>query len=509
MAATYPEAGQRRLVTASVTISTLMVTLDGTIANIALPHIQSSVSASPEQVIWVLTSYLVATAIATPLSGWLAQRYGRKRVMMISIAGFTLASAGCGAATGLYELVLYRLIQGLCGAGLVPLSQATLLDINPPERHGQAMSTFGVGSLIGPVIGPVIGGWLTDVLNWRWIFLINVPLGLLAAIGLSLYSGERRTGGTPKFDMMGFLFLSLFLGSFQLMLDRGQQLDWFSSTEICLEAGAAAMFAYLTVVHLLTVEDGFIRPELFKDRNFALGCIIGGLLGVLVYAAAPIVTIMTQQLFGYPVITAGLISAPRGIGAIVTMALAGRLLGRVDARLVVIVGLLLSAYGVRMIYGLTLDADASAVTMSNFVQGAGSGMLFVALSFMVFNTIKPQLRNEGAAMYSLIRSLGAAMGISMMQTLLIRSTATAESRLVEGVRPDNPVLDLRMPDLDFDAPASVGRLAEEVYRQATMIGYIDIYWLLFVSTLCMIPLALMLKSPRPGAVGDQPLPALD
>ncbi|CAN5234636.1 DHA2 family efflux MFS transporter permease subunit [soil metagenome] len=504
-ASQYPEPTTRRFIAASSILCTVMYALDGTIANVALPHMQATVSASQEQIVWVLTSFLIATAIATPLSGWLADRFGRKRIMLMSVAGFTLASIACGLAVNLEELVLFRIVQGLSGAALVPLAQSTLLDINPPDRHGQAMALYGIGSMVGPIAGPTLGGYITDTLDWRWIFFINVPVGIVAFVGLSTFMSEAKAKNQPRFDFMGFACLSLFIGSFQLMLDRGQGQDWFNSIEICIEAAVAALFGYWTVVHMFTARNPFVRPGVFRDRNFATGMFIAMQLGLLVYGVAALLAPMLQQLMGYPVMLAGLVPMPRGIGTMVAMFGVGRLTGRVDPRLLVFFGLLLSAGAMYWMADMTLEMDNRIIVLAGFVQGLGSGLIFVPVTTLMFSTLAPRFRNEGAAMSALARSLGAAIGISILQTLIIRNTATVQSRLVEGVRPDNPVLGLHSPDFDFALPTDVARMMGQVVRQATMVAYTDAFWFLFVVTMALTPLLLLMR-PLRQASGEAPAP---
>jgi DHA2 family multidrug resistance protein len=501
----YPDPTTRGFIAASTILCTIMYALDGTIANVALPHMQATVSASQEQIVWVLTSFLIATAIATPLSGWLADRFGRKRIMLMSIAGFTMASIACGLSANLEELVFFRIIQGLSGAGLVPLAQASLLDINPPERHGQAMALYGMGSILGPIAGPTLGGWITDTLDWRWIFFINVPVGIVAFIGLTTFMSEAKAKHMQRFDFMGFACLSLFIGAFQLMLDRGQGQDWFNSTEICIEAAVAALFGYWTLVHMFTARHPFVRPGVFADRNFATGMFIAIQLGVLIYGVAALLAPMLQQLMGYPVMLAGLVTMPRGIGTMVSMFAVGRVIGRVDARFLVLLGLLLSAVSMYWMADMTLEMDNRIVLGAGFVQGLGAGLIFVPVTTLMFSTLQPRFRNEGAAMSALARSLGAALGISILQTLTIRNTATVQSRLVEGVRPDNPWLAWRLPDFDFSVPSQVAGELGQVVRQATMVAYADSFWLLFVVTLAMVPL-LFLMRPMRQASGEAPMP---
>ncbi|MDR6512201.1 DHA2 family multidrug resistance protein [Novosphingobium capsulatum] len=502
MTAGYPPAGVRRMVTASVMAATVMNSLDSTIANVALPHIQGSVSASADEITWVLTSYIVAAAICTPLTGWLAGRFGRRRLMLWSIVGFTIASGLCGMATNLTEIVGFRLLQGVFGAALVPMSQAILLDINPPERHGPAMSVWSMGAVLGPIVGPALGGWLTDNLTWRWVFFINLPIGALAFAGLSLFLRESPQRAQTRLDLFGFAMLGLAVGSLQLMLDRGQTKDWFSATEIVVEAMLALLLAYLFVVHILTARRPFIDLALFANRNFTLGSIFGFFLGVLVFSVLALLPPMLEGLMHYPVVLTGLVTAPRGVGSLIAMMLAGRLIKRVDARLLILIGFILSAWSMYRMSAFSLGMDESLMIWSGFIQGLGTGMIFVPLSTITFATLDPRFRNEGAAMFTLIRNIGSAIGISVLQAMTVRNTATVHARLVEGVRPDNPVLAWTAPGLDFHAPDQVARINAAITNQAAMVGYIDAFWALFLVTLLAIPLLLFLRGPRRSRDGD-------
>ena len=380
MTPAYPAPATRRFITASVMAATVMNSLDSTIANVALPHMQGSVSASQDQITWVLTSYIVAAAIMTPLTGWLAGRFGRKRLMLWSIVGFTIASGLCGIATSLGELVGFRLLQGVFGAALVPMSQAILLDINPPERHGPAMSIWGMGAILGPIIGPALGGWLTDNLTWRWVFYINLPIGILAFIGLSAFLSETKNAERIRLDLFGFAMLALGIASLQLMLDRGQQLDWFSSLEICIEGAATLFFFYLFLVHTLTARRPFIDLALFKDRNFVTGSVLGFFLGVLIFSVLALLPPMLEELMGYPVVLTGLVTAPRGFGTMISMIVVGQLIRRIDARLLILAGLMLAAWSTYLMAGFSLGMDDRLVLTTGFVQGLGTGLIFVPLT---------------------------------------------------------------------------------------------------------------------------------
>ncbi len=505
MNADYPAPATRRFITVSVMAATVMNSLDSTIANVALPHIQGSVSASADEITWVLTSYIVAAAIFTPLTGWLAGYFGRKRLMRWSIIGFTIASGLCGIANNLGEIVGFRLLQGIFGAALVPMSQAILLDINPPEKQGPAMATWTMGAILGPIVGPALGGWLTDNLTWRWVFFINLPIGMLAFLGLSIFLSETKAAERTRLDLFGFAMLGLAIGALQLMLDRGQTKDWFSSLEICIEGACILFFGYLFVVHTLTTRKPFIDLALFADRNFTVSSIMGFFMGVLIFSVLALLPPLLENLMGYPVVLTGLVTAPRGVGSLITMTLAGRLMKRFDLRSLIFVGFLLCAYSVYRMASFSLGMDQSIVISSGFIQGLGTGLIFVPLSTMAFGTLNPKYRNEGAAMFTLIRNIGSAIGISVLQVMSIRNTAIVHSRLVEGVRPDNPVLAKASPGFDFTLPAQVARMNAEITRQASMVGYIDAFWFLFILTLAAIPMLLLMRTPRKSAADDLPL----
>lgn len=503
---TYPDPARRTLITVSTMMAAVLVTLDSTIANVALPHIQSSVAASPEQILWVVTSYVIAGAIGTPLSGWLATRFGRKPVMVISVGLFTLTSVACGLATDITGLVAFRFLQGMAGASMVPLSQATLLDINPPARHGRAMALYGMGSMVGGIIGPALGGWLTDWLSWRAVFLINVPFGSLACLGMYLFLPNSPKQASARFDLFGFAALSIFLASLQLMVDRGQQVDWFDSAEICIEATFMAAFGYVFLVHIFTTRSPFIKPALFKDRNLLVGSVISMVLGVLVFGAMPLIGIMLQQLLGYPVMLAGLVQAPRGLATMCSMIIAGRLMGKVDTRFLLMAGMISTGAGYFMMAHLSLEADKIDIVLTGTMLAVGSGLIFVPLSTIVFSTLDPALRNEGAAVFALVRNIGSSVGISLLQVMTLRNAATVQSRLGEGVRPDNPFLALGLPEFDFAAPLAVSGMHGEIARQAMMVSYVDSFWLLFLMSLALLPIILLMRGPRRAPKGKSGQP---
>jgi DHA2 family multidrug resistance protein len=494
-----PNATTRLFITLSVMAATLMNSLDTTIANVALPHIQGSVSASPDQITWVLTSYIVAAAIVLPLTGWIAGRFGRKRLMLVSILGFTIASGLCGIASSLGEIVGFRLLQGVLGAALLPMSQAILLDINPPEKQGQAMAVWTLGAIMGPIVGPVLGGWLTDNLSWRWVFYINLPVGVLAFTGLFFFLAETRSADRVKLDLFGFAALGLALGSLQLLLDRGQTLDWFSSTEICVEAASLAAFLYLFIVQTLTARRPFVDPALFADRNFLFCCLIGFFVGVLTLGVLSILPQVLEGPMGYSVVGTGLVMAPFGIGTLVSIMAVGRVANRVDGRLLMFAGLIMVSIATSRLSGMSLQMDNSVVLVAGFIQGIGVGLVFVPLSTLAFATLAPRFRNDGAAMFTLIRNLGQSVGISVLQVLSYRNTETVNARLVEGLRPDNPAVAAMPSYFSLVDPTGVAALSAEVGRQALMVSYTDGFWLLSVLTLGATVLILLMRAPPRGA----------
>ena len=475
-------------------LATVMQVLDMTIANVALPHMQGNLSATQEQIAWVLTSYIVAAAIMTPPTGYLAARFGRKRLFAGIVIGFTLSSMLCGAATSLYELVGFRFLQGMFGAGLVPLSQATLLDTYPRERHGSAMALWGIGVMVGPILGPTLGGYLTEYYSWRWIFYINVPFGLMALAGILAFLPESsREGGRP-FDVFGFALLSISIGAMQLMLDRGQSQDWFDAAEIMMEAAAAGLFLYLFLVHMFTARHPFLEPGLFKDRNFAVGLLIMFTISIILLSTMTLLPPFLQNLMGYPVITTGFVLAPRGVGTMTAMFLVGALSTRLDGRLMVLAGLGLTSLSLWQMSGFNLDVSTWTIIYTGIIQGFGLGLVFVPLSTITFSTLAPHYRNEGTAMFSLMRNLGSSIGVSIMVTLLARMTQANHSILAAHLTPFNQALS--SGNWRIDSVQSLAALNGEVTRQAAAIAYLDDFRLMMIIMLLVIPLLVLLRNPR-------------
>jgi DHA2 family multidrug resistance protein len=482
---------RRTLISLSLTAATLMQTLDNTIANVALPRMQGSFSATQDQMAWVLTSYIIASAIMIPLSGWLAGRIGRKRVFLFSVAGFTIASMLCGLAQSLPQIVLARVLQGVSGAALVPLSQAALLDITPPAHQARAMSMWAMATSLGPIMGPALGGWLTENYNWRWVFFINVPIGILAFLGMAS-SLPTTTIRKSRFDFFGFTALSVGLGALQLMLDRGQIKDWFGSTEIWIEAAITLLAFYLFVVHMLTTTgQRFINPALFKDRNFVAGSVVFFVVGVVMFATLALLPTMLENLMNYPVWTTGLVTAPRGVGSVLALLVIPRLMSNFDPRLIVGAGFALTAIAAWQMTGFDLQMGTSTIIWSGFAQGVGVSLVFLPVASLAFATLTPALRNEGTSVFSLMRNVGSSIGISIVVTLLTRNTQIVHASLAGHVSYYNPA----MHAITVASPTArtLTELNATVTQQAAMIAYNDDFHMMLVLSLAAIPLVLLFR----------------
>jgi DHA2 family multidrug resistance protein len=486
----------RAAITACVILAVVMQALDTTIANVALPYIQGSVSASADQINWVLTSYIVAAAIMTPPSGFLANRFGRKRVLMVAIAGFVAASVLCGIAQSLVEIVAFRLLQGFFGAALVPIAQSILLDIYTPEERGSAMALFGVSVMVGPVLGPVIGGYLTDQFSWRWVFYINVPIGLIAFAGMSAFMRETKVSSAAKMDWLGFGSLSLAIAALQVFLDRGAQLDWFSSFEILIEATVCVSAFYIFLVHTFTATRSFVNPALFLDRNFSVGMLFIFIVGITYLASMALMTPYLQTLMGYPVVTAGLVMGPRGLGTMACMFIVGRMIGKVDTRLLLMTGLLLTAWAMYDMTGWNPNVSQWTIAVTGFIQGAGLGFLFVPLTTVTFATLAPEQRADGTGLYNLSRNVGSSVGISVVSYLLIRNDQINHATIASHVTGFNRAFGQGAILHAFSPWTAAGRAAldQVVQVQASIISYIDDFKLMMILSLAAVPLVLLLRS---------------
>jgi len=495
---------RRSMLTVCAMTATIMQALDSTIANVALPYMQGSLSASLDQVNWVLTSYIVAAAIMTAPIGWLADRFGRKRLFIVCVGGFTVASVLCGSAQNIEQMVLFRGLQGSFGAALVPLSQAVMLDAYTLAERGSAMAIWGIGVMIGPIMGPTLGGWLTDQYSWHWVFLINLPIGIVTVIGLVIFMDAPPTEKGRRFDWFGFVSLAAGIGALQIMLDRGEQVGWFSSTEIVAELVVSIVGFYFFFAHSLTTDNPFVRFEVFRDRNFVTGLVFMAFIGVALFGTLVLVSPFMQNNIGYPVTTAGWLLGTRGIGTLLSMMVISRLLRLIEARWLLLVGLTLMAGTLYQMELFTEQTSAMTIAVTSVIQGFSIGLLFVPLSTVAFLTLRSELRTEGTAMLTLIRNIFSSIGISVMIAQLTNTTTVMHARIVENVTPFNDAL--RMPDvtptLDMATEAGKALLDLVVTQQAAIIAYANDYRMLLVLSVAAMPLVLLVGSSkavqRPG-----------
>lgn len=495
------ESGNYPLMIVGVMAASLLQILDTTIANVALPHMQSSLGATVDTVTWVLTSYIIASAVALPLTGWLADRIGARLLFIGSLAGFILASMLCGIAQNLEEMVAFRALQGVAGAFIAPLSQSFMLDATRPSRHPQIMAVWGMGIMIGPILGPILGGWLTETANWRWVFFVNLPVGL-ASLAILIAYLPKRPKRERRFDLTGFMLLAVALAAFQLLLDRGQQEDWLASGEIWIYLLLTLSATWMVVIHFATAKAPMFERKLFADRNFAIALAFMIVIGIVMFAVMALLPPMLQNLFGYGVIDTGIVLMPRGVGILVSMQISGLLMRRgVDARPVVASGFLICAVSLWQMAHWSLEVDAMHVIVSGLLQGLGMGLVFIPLQVSAFATLSPALRTDGSSLLNLFRSLGASAGIACMTVLLARNIQTAHADLGANITAATGSL------VDFSATERFQVLGDtamtlmdaEVNRQAAMIAYVDDFWLMMWITLAAAPLALLMrKNARPA-----------
>ena len=489
-----PDVPHRGLITLSIMLATIMQVLDTTIANVALPSMTGDLGAGQDTITWVLTSYIVAAAIMTPATGWLSDRFGKREVFLISIIGFVATSLACGMAWSLPSMVLFRLLQGLFGAAIVPLSQTFLLDINPPERTGQAMAMWGAGIMVGPIIGPTLGGWLTESYNWRWVFLVNLPVGALALAGCIAYL-PKSTLRQRRFDFFGFAMLSLGIGALQLMLDRGGELDWFAASEIWIYAFLFLSGMWVFVLHIGGSAKPFLDPRMFRDRNFVTGLIFIFVIGIILLASLALLPPMLARIFDYPTITIGMVMAPRGVGTMISMLIVGRLVRLIDARLLVSAGLLLTSLSLWIMMGFSPQMDSQLIVTSGIVQGLGLGLVFVPLSTVAFSTIAVEFRADATSLFSLVRNIGSSIGISVVTVVLSRNAQINHMAIGAALNPFNPVVAQVMPGVLTGNGAMLGLADAMVNQQALMIAYIDDFKMLMIITLSALPLVFLLRKP--------------
>lgn len=505
-AATAPtEVPHKGLITLSIMLATIMQVLDTTIANVALPTMTGDLGASQDTITWVLTSYIVASAIMTPATGWVSDRVGKREFFLISIFGFVITSMACGIAWSLPSMVMFRLLQGIFGAAIVPLSQTFLLDINPREKAGQAMAMWGAGIMVGPIIGPTLGGWLTESFNWRWVFFINLPVGIIAFLGCAAYlpRSEKRP---RRFDFFGFAMLSLGIGALQMMLDRGGEVDWFSATETWVYLFLTLTGMWVFVIHILGADKPFLEPRMFRDRNFTTGLVFIFVIGIILLASLALLPPMLSRIFGYPTITTGLVMGPRGVGTMVSMIMVGRLVQKVDARILVSFGLILTAASLYFMTGFSPQMGSGPVIWTGVLQGLGLGLVFVPLSTIAFATIEPVYRADATSLFSLVRNIGSSIGISMVTLMLTRNVQINHSELGASISMFNPTLTAM-----FQGPSrnlvTLQQLEGMVTQQALMISYLDDFKLMMIITICAMPLAWFLRKPTPRVLppGQAPI----
>jgi MFS transporter, DHA2 family, multidrug resistance protein len=494
-------AGQRRLLTGCAMTAVLMQIIDSTISMTALPYMQGSLSATMDQITWVLSSYIIVSAIMTAPVGWVANRFGRKNLFVFSMIGFTATSVLCGMAQTLEQMVAFRIIQGTFGAALAPLAQATMLDIYPFEQRAQAMAIFGLGIMVGPIMGPTLGGYLTDWFHWRWVFYVNVPFGILATFGLLFFMPRSPVRPELKFDFIGFGVLALAIGAFQLMLDRGQSEDWFTSAEIVVCAVLAALGFYLFLVHMFTSDRPLIPRGVFRDRNFVAAMTMMFCTGSIMMASSALLSPFLQKLSGYPPSEAGLLLAPRGMGTMVAMVLAARLGGRyVDQRKLMAFGLIGLGLTLHSMTGWTPEMPSSLITTTLVIQGFCMGFIFNPMTVVAFATLPPQFRADAAALQNLARNSGAAIGIAVTSFMLTRNTQTAHADMAANITPFprlTPMGDLAHRLLDPGTTRGAGLLDAMITREAQIVAFANDYQILSVMVLPpLLVLFIMRRPPR-------------
>ncbi len=489
---------RRNMVTICAMTATIMQALDTTIANVALPYMQGALSASQDQINWVLTSYIVAAAIMTAPVGWIANRFGRKRIFIVCSAGFTFASVLCGLAQDINQMVLFRLLQGMFGAALVPLSQAVMLDSYSLQERAKAMSIWGMGVMMGPIMGPSLGAWLTETYSWHWVFFVNLPFGIFTVLGLMVFMDETRKDLELRFDWFGFAALAVGIGSMQIALDRGEQLGWLESREIVAEMIISIVGFYYFFAHSFTTAKPFIQFAIFKDRNFVGGCVFMAVMGLVLFSTMALSSPYLQNVIGYPIITAGLLLATRGCGTFLAMMLVGRIMKMIEARTLIIGGLSLMAGSLFFMTGWTDQTAVPEIIVLSIIQGFGLGLVFVPLSTVAFLTLPNHLRTDGTSMLTLMRNVASSIGISVVIAQLTEGTRRTYAILSEHINPFNHAL--QMPDvrrmIDLGTDAGRGMADAMVGMQSQIIAFSLDYQLVMVVTLCAIPLAIMIGSTK-------------
>ena len=506
--ALLPVENSLLLVVGIMTASLLQI-LDSTIANVALPHMQATLGATPDEISWVLTSYIIASAVAMPITGWLADRIGSRRLFIVSTAGFIVASMLCGMAQNVTQMVLFRALQGVSGAFIMPLSQAAMIDTNKPSKQPQMMALWGMGIMIGPILGPILGGWLTENWNWRAVFYVNLPLGAVALFLLITLLPSRPLV-RRRFDLFGFALLAVALTSIQLLLDRGNRIDWFDALEAWIYAALAVSAGWMAIIHFVTAERPLFDRGLFADPNYIVAMVISLGIGVVMFATMALLPPMLQHLFGYSVIDTGMVLMPRGVGTLISMQLSGLMVRRgIDGRHLMALGFVLCAYSLYDMAGWSLAVDRGHIVWASFIQGLGMGLVFIPMNTIAFATLAPGLRTEGSSLLNLSRSVGASVGISVVTVLLAINIQGGHQELGAHVTSSTTdLIDFATIDrFQMVGTAIVSMIDSEVNRQAAMIGYIDDFWLMMWLSLASVPLILLMRKADlrlPAAKADAP-----
>jgi DHA2 family multidrug resistance protein len=505
------------VVTFSVMLATFMEVLDTTVVNVSIPHIGGSLAATNEEGTWVVTSYLVSNAIVLPISGWLANRIGRKRLLLLCVAGFTITSLCCALATSLTQLIIFRVLQGLTGGGLQPLAQAILLETFPKQRHGHAMAAFGIGILLAPILGPTLGGWITDNYSWRWIFYLNLPVGVLSLVLMNrfVFDPPYVKRGHGKVDLWGIGFLALGIGSLQVLLDTGQRKDWFSSNYIRVFAALCVFGLVALVIRELVTDHPVVDLRVLKNRSFAAGVFLIGVLGFVLYASLVLLPLYLQTLMGYPAYNSGLALSPRGIGALLFTPLAGHLTTKHDPRKLLVVGIVLGSVTMFQLSGLNLQAGFSDIFWAQVLQGVALSFLFIPLMALAMARIDPEKMGNATSIFNLMRNIGGSVGIAIMTTFLARRTQLHQNHLVEKIVPGSGET-LRMLEglkANFfahgvDAITAARKATAAIYgmvqQHAAMLAFVEAFWIMGAVFLTMLPFLPLLQYSKPPA---PPIPA--
>ena len=499
----------RMLTGTAVMAATIMQVLDTTIINVALPNMMGELDATPDNISWVLTSYLIASAIIMPLTGFITDRIGQKRFLLISIAGFVISSMLCGIATSLAQMVLFRLLQGVFGAALVPLSQSIMLQIFPGEQRGKAMAIWSMGVMVAPIMGPTLGGYLTEAISWRWTFYINLPVGILSFILALRYVHDTPTK-ERRMDWLGFGTLALGIGALQLILDRGNQDDWFSSDTLVIAACVSAISMLFFVIYTLT---GKHHPlfdlRIFKDRNYLVASLIMTTIGIGFFGGMLLQSLFLQNFLGYPTFEAGLYMAPRGLASFLVMMFVGKFVGKIPPRNFILAGIFASIAGNYLMTRFTGDITAHDLIVPMMLQGMGMGLIFVPISTLAFTTLPKETAAEAAGIYSLIRAVGSSFGIAILATYFSRSTQQTWSLLRGDINPYSEALrDYLAPlHLGIQDPQGIALAAKAVLHQAQNIGYIDSFWFATLNFVMMLPLLLLVRTPKKAPATTPPVVA--